>query len=133
MRVLRPALLLVAVAACAWFALGVRQSHEVDGATSVVSAANPTAAQLRAAAAQLRSASFLNPDRTVDILRARVAIKQHRLPQARRILAAATRGEPENLEAWIWFTGTNLGRPAGMLGRARIIALDPLDARAVGG
>jgi hypothetical protein len=132
-RVLRSALLLVAVVACAWFVLGVRQSRAVDQATTAVTAANPTAGQLRAAAAQLRSATFLNPDRSVDILQARVAILQHRLPQARRILAAVTRAEPQNLEAWIWFTGANLGRPAGRLGRARITALDPVDARAVGG
>ncbi len=133
MRALRSALLLVAVAACAWFVVGARQAHEVDQATNAVSAANPTAAQLDAAAAQLRSASFLNPDRTVDILKARVAIRQHRLPRARAILAAVTRAEPQNLEAWIWFTGANLGRPAGKLGRAEITALDPMDARAVGG
>ncbi|HEX3688723.1 MAG TPA: hypothetical protein VHV28_03475 [Solirubrobacteraceae bacterium] len=133
MRALRPALLLVAVAACAWFVLGARQSHAVDQATNVVEATAPTPGQLRAAAADLRSASFMNPDRTLDILQARVAIRQQRLAQARRILSAVTRAEPQNLEAWIWFTGANLGRRAGSLGRARITALDPLDARAVGG
>jgi hypothetical protein len=133
MRALRSGVLVVAVAACAWFVLGARQAHDVDQATNVVTAANPTAAQLRSAAAQLRSAAFLNPDRTVDILQARVAILQHRLPRARRILSGVTRAEPQNLEAWIWFTGANLGRPAGRLGRGRITALDPMDARAVGG
>ena len=133
MRVLRCGLLLVAVAACAWFVVGARQAHDVDQATNVVAAGNPTARQLNAAAAQLRAAAFMNPDRTVDILQARVAILQHQLPRARRILTAVTRTEPQNLEAWIWFTGANLGRPAGSLGRARITALDPMDARAVGG
>ena len=133
MRALRSVLLLVAVVACAWFVLGARQAHEVDQATNVVTASSPTAAQLRAAAGQLHSAAFLNPDRTVDILQARVAILQHRLPQARRILTAVTRDEPQNLEGWIWYTGANLGRPAGRMGRARITALDPMDARAVGG
>jgi hypothetical protein len=131
-HVLRPALLILAVVACAWFVLSVRQSHEVDQAANVVAASNPAAPQLRTAASQLHSASSLNPDRTVDILRARVAIDQRRLPLARRILAAVTRAEPQNLEAWIWFTGANLGRPAARLGTARIAALDPLDARAVG-
>jgi hypothetical protein len=132
-RLLRPALLLVAVLACAWFVIGVRQAHEVNAASNVITAPRHTVAQLRGAAAQLRAAAFLSTDRTVDILRGRVAIEQRRLAQARRILGGVVRAEPQNLEAWIWFTGANLGRPAAVRGSRRIAALDPLDARAVGG
>jgi hypothetical protein len=131
-RLLRPALLVLAVAACAWFALAVRQSHELDQAENTIAAASPTAGQLRTAASQLRAASFLNPDRTVEVDRGRLELKQHRLGQARRILAGVVADEPQNLDAWIWFTGANLGRPAARLGTARIAALDPIDRRAVG-
>jgi hypothetical protein len=129
MRVLRPALLLVAVAACAWFVVGAREAHEVDQATNVVEAGAHTPAQLRSADSELRSAAFLNPDREVDILRGRVAIDEHRLSQARQILAGVVDAEPENLNGWIWFTGANLGRPAAREGTAHLARLDPQDAR----
>ncbi|HEY2317553.1 MAG TPA: hypothetical protein VGH67_04600 [Solirubrobacteraceae bacterium] len=132
MRLLRPALLALALAACAWFALGIRQSHEIDQAENTIAAAHPAAGQLRAAGQRLRAAAFLNPDRAVDIDRGRLDLKQHRPAQARRILAGVVADEPQNLDAWIWFTGANLGRPAARLGAARIAALDPADRRAVG-
>jgi hypothetical protein len=131
-RLLRPALLLGSVLACAWFVIGVRQAHDVDAASNVITAPQQSPAQLRAAASQLHAAAFLNPDRTVDILRGRVAIEQRRLAQARGILGTVVRAEPQNLEGWIWYTGANLGRPAAAQGSRRIAALDPLDARAVG-
>lgn len=122
----------MAVLICAWFVVGVRQAHDVDAAGNVISAPHQTPGELRAAASQLHAAAFLNPDRTVDILRGRVAIEQHRLAQARRTLGSVVRAEPKNLDGWIWFTGANLGRPAAEEGARRIAALDPLDARAVG-
>jgi predicted Zn-dependent protease len=131
-RFLRPALLLAAVLACVWFVIGVRQAHEVDAASNVITAGQQSPSQLRGAASQLHAAAFLNPDRAVDILRGRVAIEQRRLAQARRILGAVVRAEPQNLEGWIWFTGANLGLPAAERGSRRIAALDPLDARVVG-
>jgi hypothetical protein len=129
---LRLLLLLVAVMACVWFVIGARQAHEVDGASNVITAPRQSPAQLRAAASQLRAAAVLNPDRTVDILRARLAVEQHQVARARSILNGVVSAEPQNLEGWIWFTGVNLGRPAASVGAARIAALDPLDASAVG-
>ncbi len=123
----------MALATCAWFALGIRQAHEVDAATNIITAGHrPSPPQLAAAAGHLRAGGFLNPDREVDILRGRLAILQGRLAQARRILSEVTRAEPMNLEAWIWYTGASLGVPRlARLGTARIAALDPVDARAV--
>jgi hypothetical protein len=132
MRAFRLAAVLGAVIVCAWFVLGARQAHEIDQATNIVTVPRQSAAKLRAAARDLHAAALLNPDRTVDILRARVAIEQGRPTQARRILTAVTRAEPDNLEAWISYTGANLGRPNGRRGLAAMIRLDPIDARALG-
>jgi predicted Zn-dependent protease len=132
-RIVRAVIAGVALVVCAWFALGIREAHEVTVATQIVSSARaPTSAALRSAAGELSSAAFLDPDRTVDILRGRVAIKQGRIADARRILSAVTREEPRDLEAWIWFTGASLGTPQARVGTAQIAQLDPLDARKVG-
>ncbi|HUE26442.1 MAG TPA: hypothetical protein VMP89_06680, partial [Solirubrobacteraceae bacterium] len=75
MRLPVVALTVVALAVCAWFVIGVRQAQDLAAATSVVQvggAAGP--ARLAAAAADLHSAAFLDPDQEVNILRGRLAI-----------------------------------------------------------
>ena len=37
MRIVRGLLVLTSLAACAWFAVGIRQAHDVDRVTTVVS------------------------------------------------------------------------------------------------
>jgi predicted Zn-dependent protease len=92
----------VALLVCAWFALGARQAHDTTAATSIVQANSTlTRAQARDADALVHSAALLNPDQTVNILRGRVAVEGGRDAEARRILAAVTREEPRNLEAWV--------------------------------
>lgn len=134
MRLPVVALTVVALAVCGWFVVGTRQAHDLAAATSIVDAgrgAGPD--RLAAAAADLHSAAFLDPDQEVNILRGRLAIARGQVPLARRILTGVTRSEPMNLEAWIWFTGASLGSPReGRIGTARIAQLDPLDARLVG-
>lgn len=131
-----PRVLMVLLAAVvgAWFALGARQAAKLNDATGIVTAAaRPAAPALARASSDLRAAAVLNPDRQVDILRGRVAILRGHTARARRILRAVTRAEPLNLNAWIWFTGASLGhRRLARLGSARIAALDPQDAGAVG-
>jgi predicted Zn-dependent protease len=130
-RVLRPVGVVVALMLCAWFVIGIRQANGVSTATDVVAAGRGAPAhQVASAAAALRSAEFLNPDQNVNILRGRLAIARGQLRQAQQILAQVTRREPLNLEAWIWFTGANLGNKSeARIGSARIAELDPLDAR----
>ena len=134
MRLPVVALTVVALAVCGWFVIGVRQAQDLAAATSVVQtggAAGPE--RLAAAAADLHSAAFLDPDQEVNILRGRLAIARGEVLQARRILTGVTHAEPMNLEAWIWFTGASLGSPReARIGTARIAQLDPLDARLVG-
>jgi hypothetical protein len=125
---------LLALVACAWFGLAAVESHDVSVATAIVSApGEPGPGAIARAASALSSASFLNPDRTVDVLKGRLDIESGRVPQARSLLRAVTRAEPRNLDAWIWFTGASINAPAAArIGASRIAELDPLDAKAVG-
>lgn len=132
MPVQRAAAVAFAVAACVWFAIGVRQAHDVTVATNIVTSSHTPASLARASSA-LSSAAFLNPDQNVDILRGRVAIARGHVARAQQILRRVTEKEPLNLIAWIWFTGASLGnKEAGTLGAKQIAKLDPLDARVVG-
>jgi hypothetical protein len=130
-RLPRAALFAVSVLVCAWFVIGGLQAHAIVRATSLV--APGTAAsrvKLAQATRELDPAAFLNPDREIDVLRARIAIAEGNAPRARRILNAVTRAEPLNLEAWIWLGGASLADPPSARIAARHIArLDPIDAR----
>lgn len=103
-RPIRIVLALAALVVGAWFALGVREAHEINRATSIVGGLNGqhklTAAQAAQARSLLSSASVLNPDRQVDVVRARVALLRNDRPLAVRILRGVVRAEPDNLEAW---------------------------------
>jgi predicted Zn-dependent protease len=90
-----------AIVIAAWFALGAYQSHEVARATASAARGHLTAAQARSADAALDGAATLNPDRAVDVLRARVALAAGQTARARRILNAVVADEPQDLEAWI--------------------------------
>ena len=121
--------LLVAIVVIAWFALGVHQAHDVAHATSVVGASRTlTPTQARAVDGWLDSARTLNPDREVDILRARAAIGAGRVRLAQGILERVVRAEPENLEAWIWLGGAALGDPP--LAHRALTQIDKLDPQA---
>ncbi len=104
MRIARPLLVVLGVVACAWFALGVRQAHDIDRVTSLVAGLNGqnrlTALQAATADSQLDAAATLNPDRMVDVLRARVALLRNDRPAAKRILLGVVADEPDNLDAW---------------------------------
>jgi predicted Zn-dependent protease len=97
----RVAVIAVALAAVAWFGLGIHQSADLSAATSIASRPHPSAAQARHANALLDSAGTLNPDRTVDITRAQLALARGDDAQARSILERVVRAEPQNLTAWI--------------------------------
>jgi predicted Zn-dependent protease len=116
------------VLVAAWFALGIRQAHDIARATSIVSSsARLTPAQAAHANALLNSAGTLNPDQEVDILRARVQGALGDNAAADRILAGVTRREPEDLEAWAYVG--RLAQDKAVLDHAliRIAQLDPID------
>jgi predicted Zn-dependent protease len=106
----RVAILAVAVLLAAWFGLGVRQARDVAQATAIVSGSTPlTAAQARHASDLLHAAAFLNPDRQVDVLRARVDLGRGNEPGARAILKRVVSQERSYLEAWIWLARASVG------------------------
>lgn len=101
MRLAGALILAFALAVCAWFVLGIRQAREIAQATSIVTQPGAlTASQSARAASLLRSAGTLNPDSTVDLLRARLAIRRHEPGRAKRIVEGVTQREPKNIEAW---------------------------------
>ena len=92
---LRVVAALAAVVIAAGFGLAVRQTKDYDAA-----AAATNAHQYARAARLLDRAGRLNPDATVDLARARVAISEGDQGSTRRILLDVVRREPENAAAW---------------------------------
>jgi predicted Zn-dependent protease len=93
----------VALVVAAWFALGTRQARELDHAKTTISAASSlTAAQAARVDSMLDAAGTLNPDQEVNVLRARLALLKGDRPEAVRILERLVRGEPMNIEGWVF-------------------------------
>jgi hypothetical protein len=108
----RVGMLAIALVACAWFALGAHQVHELDAAANIVSRTHVSSSVARVATARLSSAATLNPDLEVDVLRGRLAMARGELPDARRIFDSVVEREPKDLEAWIWLARASAGSPA---------------------
>jgi uncharacterized protein HemX len=95
-------LLAVAIAACAWFVLGVRAEHDQSTVSALINHHRSlTAAQARAAEAQLADARTLNPDETLNILRAQVELRAGHDAKAAAIAKGIVRREPQNAGAWL--------------------------------
>jgi hypothetical protein len=113
----RVGILGLAIVVCAWFAVGIRQAHDIDQATSIVTGAHvPTPAQARRAQSLLDSAAWLYPGTEVDVLKGRLAIEQGKRAQAVGIERRVTEREPLNLDGWVWlaqsYTNPTLGTRA---------------------
>ena len=93
---------LLAVAACAWFVVGIRQAQEIQRASAILSRASTvTPAEARTVSSLLSSAAFLDPDREVNLLRGQLALERGRPSRAQQIIEHVTRAEPQNLAAWL--------------------------------
>jgi len=104
MRIARAAVVVVALVACAWFALAARQAHETTAATSLLSQSSPlTPAQARQVSDDVSSASTLNPDEEPNVLRGRLQLAEGHLARARLILAGVIHREPKFLEPYLWY------------------------------
>ncbi len=91
----------VALVVCAWFALGLRQAVATDQATAIISGnSGLSAGDARHASSLLGEAALLNPDSTVDVLRAQLAESRGDDRRAERILLNVLRREPMNITAW---------------------------------
>jgi predicted Zn-dependent protease len=131
MSTLRLALLTLAVLAGAWFVVGLRQAHETDQLSALLSHGISTPAQDARAKSLANAAAFLYPGQDIPILRARVAFAAGHTPQAERILRAVTRREPQNLSAWALLAAYDLNNAhhAGVAAaEAHFAQLDPVDA-----
>ncbi len=85
-----------------WFSLGIRQSHDLNVTTDILSGRAPlSAAQAERAAALLHTAGQLNPDAAVDLARSELALRRGDGAQARAIALSVARSEPENIDAWL--------------------------------
>jgi hypothetical protein len=99
--VARVALLVVAVIACAWFGLGAFQVHAQSRAASLLPRdANVSPALARVIAHELDRAGALNPDRSVDLLRAQLDLHSGNRAGAERVIKQVARDEPEYVDAW---------------------------------
>ncbi len=103
--------LVAAIAACGWFALGVRQAHDTAGAAAIVVSGGHhlNAVQAARASSLLSDAAALNPDRQVGLLRAELAAATGRRAQAQRLALMVARGEPRNSQAWLLLS--SIGTP----------------------
>ena len=126
----RVAILGLAVVACAWFAVGVRQAHDIDRASSIVAGTEvPTPAHAQHAQSLLDSAAWLYPGTEVDVLQGRLAIEQGRRAQAQRIERGVTDSEPLNLDGWVWLARSQTERAPALRALAHVVALDPMLAK----
>lgn len=122
----RFALLLLAVVACAWFVLSFEQARGTTGAETLIDSSNQlSAAQTHSAASLLSTARALNPDTTVDILRAQLDLDQNRRGQATRILEHVVHSEPQNVAAWAALAATTANRQEFDTAVAHVARLDP--------
>jgi hypothetical protein len=98
----RIAIAVVALVACAWFALGVRQAHDQARATSLINQpGTPSASETRQILQLLDRAATLNPDRSIDLLRAQAEVRHGEGQIALRQMLGVVRDEPLNVDAWI--------------------------------
>jgi Flp pilus assembly protein TadD len=102
MRIARALAVVVALAACAWFVLGIRQAHDTDLATAIVNGRGAVTAHDAAHVnSLLNSAKTLNPDVQVVLLRSQLALRQRNYPRAIGLAKQATVKEPDNVSTWL--------------------------------
>jgi predicted Zn-dependent protease len=123
----RPLCLVLALCACAWFAIGIRDTHYTNQAASILSVSSslsPSAA--RHVDFLLDRAGLLNPDRQVTLLRGQLALARGQSAEAQRIFQGVVNEEPKNIVAWNWLR--QAARPGSRVARLaffHMLLLDP--------
>lgn len=111
---------MAALVVAAWFAFGIRQTHELNTVTSILAKGGSlNAVQAKRADDLLDSAGALNPDGQVPLLRGEVALAAGHRADAQHTILRLVREEPMNLDAWAW-----LARAAGSNHRLILLAFD---------
>jgi hypothetical protein len=126
----RLAVLVAALAVCAWFALGIGENQDREAVTTLLNRHLPlTIAQARAADKTLDAARLLDPDESIDILRSLVASRAGENRRASAIARSVVQREPQNLNAWLLYSFLNVNYihdpTAARIAEARIHALAP--------
>jgi Flp pilus assembly protein TadD len=104
MRAARFAIAALAVAACAWFVIGVIQSNNESQATALINGSGkPTPAQTAQIERWLDTAATLDPDRNIDLLRAQAEVRAAQSDKALVLMKRVVADEPRNADAWIVF------------------------------
>jgi hypothetical protein len=99
---IRLGLLTVAVIVCAWFALGIRASHDAGVVSAILQAHNnPTPAEAAKARSALGDAEVLNPDQNLQILRAQIEFHSGNVAAGISIAKSVVKREPLNVSAWL--------------------------------
>jgi hypothetical protein len=98
--VARVSVVILALVASAWFALGFRQAHDLGAAESIVASGSITPHQASRVNGLLNSAATLNPDQRVNLTRAQLAFDRGDGRRAITLIEQVTKAEPENLLAW---------------------------------
>jgi hypothetical protein len=130
-RTLLPALAAIgALIVAAWFYLGTRQTADLASANAIVNAGEHlSAANARHAQSLLHSAAFLNPDRTIELDRSRIAVKTGHMRRAYRLATSVTDAEPRNALAWEYVFQSAPDQAARTIALHRIASLVPPSAR----
>lgn len=130
-RTILPALAATgALLVAAWFYLGTRETGELTSANAIVNTGDHlSAADARHARSLLHSAAFLNPDRTIELDRSRIAVKTGHMHQAYRLATSVTDAEPMNALAWEYVFQSAPDQAARTVALHRIARLVPPSAR----
>jgi tetratricopeptide (TPR) repeat protein len=126
---IRGALVLLALLAGAYLALGLHQVRLIDDGDAVLAKARagkvPTA-QVDAALDQYDKARKLNPDPTPLIHSAELMLATGRTREANEFLFRALHDEPDNVEAWFAaYVAADGNTFARNLTRRKLLALNP--------
>lgn len=98
---IRVAAVAVAVTISGWFVLGLVQARSGEQAAVILAPfTRASSPRLDRADALLDRAGTLNPDRSVDLLRARLALAHADTAAAVTLLRDVVRDEPDNALAW---------------------------------
>jgi hypothetical protein len=129
MAAARVALVVLALGASAWFALGFYQAREQTRASDLIqSPGTPSPATTAEILRLLDRAGTLNPDRAVAVLRSQAQLRAGDPAAARRTVEGVLRDEPKDIDAWVifGFAAEHQDPAAAALARARERQLDPL-------
>jgi cytochrome c-type biogenesis protein CcmH/NrfG len=129
MLALRLALVGLAVVVCAWFALGVVQTHDQTRAEALMNQpGNPSPATTARIMSLLKTAGALNPDRNVALDRSQTQTRGGHPTTGVAIARGVVRAEPQNVDGWIvlGFAARRVDPALARLAQARELQLAPI-------